>query len=495
MITWTRGHSRRAFSFTIIAATIVVCIFVGCSKEGPAGPQGPPGQNGQNGQNGAPDDLSNPNVQPVVVFTLPADGATGPFDVYVPGPTTKPHFIVRFNKFIRLSSVTSSAVTASGFGKPVRVSLYRISGPYPLNPTSGASDLYDHVLAFSISDSLNNYSVIYPIGRQVSIRIDTSITDINGRHLAQPVIFTFNAEPTFRLVSMTPENGSTNVRYGQRVTLYFNSKLSSSIFSALHINPQVDGRWMFYEYSRDSSTVIFMPARPFAFGSTCAVNVNAGARDAFGNVIAGPIAGSFSMVSFRVISAYPSDGSTNNGLNNSIRVELSGPLDTSSVRAAFTISPPITGSLYLYNSSYFYFNPSAQLQPSATYRVTLSSSVRASDGTTFSAPFSFSFTTESFSISLAPSYGTYNYPRSERLMIYSRAELDTNSVRSAVSIFPSVSYRFVMSPPGYSPAVSIYPQTSWASNTTYTLTVGTGLRTKSGVNLSQPESTTFTTGF
>ncbi len=494
MMTWTRGHSRRAFSLIIIAATIVVCIFASCSKEGPAGPQGPPGQNGQNG---GPDDLSNPNVQPQVVFTYPPNSAIGPFEIYRLGDSKAlPHFVVRFNKLIDLRTVTQQSVTVTGFRRVVGASLYRTSGYPILEPNGPASEFYDHVLAFSIMDSSSYYKAPYPVAGQITVRLDTTITDINGRRLLQPFAFSYIPEPTFRLVSMYPANGATGL-YGDGVRLYFNSRVTSSIYGALQISPQVEGKWIHYGGSYyDSAVVYFTPIRPFGFGTTWTVSVSGAARDAFGNVIAGSFAGSFNIRPFVVTATYPRNGDVDVSPSSSsgISVSLSGPYDSSSVRTSFSITPAIPGTFQLWGRDYFYFIPVNGFAPGTRYSVTISTGLRAVGGSPLSSSHAFAFTTAPFSISLTPAYGTFNYPRTERLTIYSVSRLDTNTVRSAITISPAVAYRVELSPPGYSPSASISPVTTWAANTTYTFTVGTTLRTVSGAYLPEPKSTSFTTG-
>ena len=58
--------------------------------------------------NSPPDNLLDPNVKPVVLYTYPPNNGVGPFNVYTRGVNgQQPHFFLQFNKLMITSSFTS----------------------------------------------------------------------------------------------------------------------------------------------------------------------------------------------------------------------------------------------------------------------------------------------------------------------------------------------------------------------------------------------------
>ena len=174
-------------TLTSVITSLIFLSLSGCTKEGPVGPEGPPGG----------EDLTNPNVQPKVLFTYPSNNAIGPFGIYNRGDGySKPHFTVRFNKLMSKFSVLPGTVTCQGFGRPVIVVLYQPygGGCCPSNSGSKASsdDFYSDVLSFSVIDSLGYYyypRMLYRVGQTYTVTIDSTLEDINGNHLGQRFTF------------------------------------------------------------------------------------------------------------------------------------------------------------------------------------------------------------------------------------------------------------------------------------------------------------------
>src|SRR5258708_714703 len=78
----------------------VLSIWV-CACKGPSGPMGPNGDGYES--------LSNPHIQPVVVFTDPSGGGIGTFDSYN-------QFQIRFNKYMDIASLKRAIRFSSALG-------------------------------------------------------------------------------------------------------------------------------------------------------------------------------------------------------------------------------------------------------------------------------------------------------------------------------------------------------------------------------------------
>jgi hypothetical protein len=89
----------------------------------------------------------------------------------------------------------------------------------------------------------------------------------------------------------------------------------------------------------------------------------------------------------------PQNGSTEVGLQPYIYVYTSGPIDTSTIRTAFSISPAVSGVFYTYQQNAFEFSPSAALQPYTVYTVTISTALKSPTGVPLEAAYTSSFAT------------------------------------------------------------------------------------------------------
>ena len=277
-----RGHEAAFFVNSIpFIALLTFFSFSGCTKEGPAGPQGPPGG----------EDLTNPAVQPKVIFTYPSTTATGPFDIYNRGEgSSKPHFVVRFNKLMSVHSLLPGKVTCRGFDRPVSVVLNR---PY------FAGEDYLDIMSFVIVDSAYQYiKMNYRLGQTYTIAIDSTLEDINGNYLGHRITFSFKPEPSFRVLAISPRDGSKDVERSSTPTIIFNSPIDTSIVAFVGFSPQPGGTWTISQY--DSFAVLFLLRNPLAYDSSYTVSVGAGARDVHRNQISRAITSTFTTTAFRV---------------------------------------------------------------------------------------------------------------------------------------------------------------------------------------------------
>lgn len=445
-----------------------------------------------------PNDLTNPAIQPRVIFTLPGNNAIGPLDLFSSGDNYNyPHFALRFNKLMNVLSFDPKAITVEGFDRPVRVDLYREFFPYPwLRKTpaipGASSSNYDDVLAFIISDSLSYPRSIYRVGRSYSITILPGLEDINGNFTSERYQFTYQPEPYFRVTEIYPEEEPGGVSISSPISIVFNSHIDNTIFSSLQISPPLQGEWKLS--ASDSSAVQFQRFEFLPFNSSFTVSVHSGARDVYGNAINRETVSSFSVAPFKVTSTSPANGASDVEPDGAIDVGFSGLFDTSTVRQSFVVSPPTAGVfLQTFGNAYFTFQPTGGLIPHITYSVILTNGLHAYDGTPLSSSYTFSFTTALFRINYtSPSDGQFNVSRTQNLYFNCNARIDTGSVRAAFTIDPFIAGRFDLY--DGSPVFTFVPATNLAANTLYAVTISTALRTKSGHNLLQTHAIKFKTG-
>lgn len=449
------------------------------------------------------DVLSDPSVMPRVIFNLPASGSDGPYELFAPawGYSNLPHFILRFNKLMRISSIKPGSFRVTGFERPVEVNVYaeyyRVLDQLPKAPRTGssASIFYDDLLAFVIRDSGNYGSAIYKIGQVISITLDSTIEDINGNHL-RPYMFAYRPEPYFRVVATSPKNGDGDVGVsGYNVQISFNARIRNDILPSLSIDPSILGSWRVSEY--DSSSVEFRPVGQFPFGTHFTASVAASAHDIDGNTLRAPYSTEFTTREFRVSASDP--------LGNRVPpaayvwFACTGSIDTSTVRSAFTISPAVPGIFQMIgNTSEAAFLPSIGLTPNTGYTISISSGLRASNGTPLAVPYSSTFTTDSFRVAFTnPSDGSTNVSRNySYISIGFNARINSSSATGAVTFTPAVAASRIISEgsSGNGGRIDFTLTSAMTARTTYTVTVSTAVQTKTGNNLPQPYTFSFTTG-
>jgi hypothetical protein len=215
-------------------------------------------------------------------------------------------------------------------------------------------------------------------------------------------------------------------------------------------------------------------------------------RSKSGDKLASPYTFSFKTTSFKVINTYPSNGNTDVCSSTDIRVAFTGPVDTSTVRNAFRITPATGGYFYQYYDYQFNFIPYEGLVSDSWFAVTIDTTIRSKNGDKLASPYGFSFKTSPFKVNYTyPPNGQTGVSRYINVTVEFSANIDTGTVRSAFSM-PGVSGYFSINGTSY---FYFYPSsTGLSANTTYTATISTALKSKAGSSLKAPYSFSFTTG-
>lgn len=454
----------------ICCAAIFILVFLtlSCKEiQGPVGPAGPAGSGDES--------LTDPSIMPKVINTYPPANSVGPYDPYFTNQLQ-----IRFNKIMD-RTLLRRAIKLTSPGTTVRIDttfVYSVGG-----------DLF---FAYAI-DSLS-FSYQWKIGKTYTVSIDSSVKDINGNALSPSYSMTFKPEPYFRIRSISPANGATNVYSSAQISITFNGAVDTSIFSSIHLTPNVPGTWV--EYCCGDSTIIYyFSSTTLAANTLYTVTIITTAHDKDGHYLPQQYVSTFTTTPFRVSYTNPQNGSTNVSLSNDIVIQFTSSVDTGSILSAFKINPAITGYFnYNEGDSYFSVYPNGGFLPDTLYTVTIDTSMRSKDGTKLLLPYVFSFRTEPFSVTYTyPSNGSTGVSRSlGSIEVDFNATIDTSSIRSAFNL-PGVSGSFYFYDGGE--FFLFYPTNlPLSANTTYTATILTAMRSKSGAYLKIPYTFSFTTG-
>jgi hypothetical protein len=332
--------------------------------------------------------LSDPNVQPKIVFTKPANGAVGPFanyDRYDNQPN--PKFTIQLNKLINILEIGPDAITLTTDDFVYPIDLYGYSD----GDLDGDPNLR-HILLFRSS----GYK--YLANKEYTVTVDTILEDIHGYRLSEPYIFSFIPEPEFRVYYGYPTYDDVSP-FWFNIYIDFNSQVDITIFDKLNISPPIEGEWLVYSW--DSTSAEYISDDTLMYDTEYTISVAADARDVNGLLIKEPYQFSFKTEPFEVrLSGYSGHiGPGGFNVYNNFRFEFNGYVDTSTVRQAFSVNPSLSFDIifeYSGSGQYDGFRimfDEYQMQPSTTYTMKVDSTVRSVSGVYIKEPYFYSFKT------------------------------------------------------------------------------------------------------
>ncbi len=356
-------------------------------------------------------------------------------------------------------------------------------------PLTGRWEYYleDSTRAYLSPTDTMSYNTTY------TMEVPATASDDRG-HLLGSGFSTSFTTVAFRLVSSNPPDGTGNFDAQSQLFFTFSGPLDPTTPTAsFTISPHVEGSVIYPDYN--SASFSFIPTGGFAYDTKYTVTISTGLKASNGTPLSAPSKISFTTEPFQVASALPADGALNVPVGQTIYFYLDGPIDTSTIRSAFSISPPVNGYFRVAGLSAFTFNPEPSYALGTAYKVTLSTALKASNGTHLGSDYSFSFTTEPFIVtSTFPSNGEKNLPTTPLPVSVSfNSQYDTASVKSAFSMSPNIpgQFRFTNYPGAAS--FSYTPDDSYKLGTTYTIDISTAAKALVGGHLFSPYSFSFST--
>ncbi len=329
---------------------------------------------------------------PSVVWTDPWPGSIGP-NIMSPGNVV----IIRFSTLMVTRSVIR-AVSISPSNQTVFIDTTRaapVEGTtfdFPLTPIPIWIYAWtDAKLDRLFPPATQIYYPYFKVGQLYTITIGSSASDVYGDSLGTPVSFGFTPEPYLRVTNTDPMNGDTAISpLYPYLLVRFNAPIDSgSVRAAFSISPSDPGVGSFV---LDTWGFSWSPQADAYLGSETryTVTLSTGLKDQNGDQLPSSNSFSFTTQPYAVSSATPTGNNVQ--LNSAISAYCNFLIDSTTIAPSFSVSPSVSGS-FTYNGSYFAFNPTALLTANSTYTVTISTGLRAKNGTPVKNPYSFSFTT------------------------------------------------------------------------------------------------------
>lgn len=221
-------------------------------------------------------------------------------------------------------------------------------------------------------------------GAEYTVSLASTAKDHAGHRIIRPTTFSFLRVSTFKVSSCyTSSSYST---YEQSLDLYFTLPLdTSTVRNNIIITPSLAGR---FEIS--TSSVRFIPDSGFTPAASYFVSVTSSVRSVNGDALA-PFEATVIGPSFQIEMTTPYWSSPISRYST-LSFRVNSLLDTASVRAAFSITPAVSGELIAQDRT-IDFDPNGPLQANTTYTVKFSTAMKTSRGWSLPNSRTFYFTT------------------------------------------------------------------------------------------------------
>jgi Bacterial Ig-like domain len=262
--------------------------------------------------------------------------------------------------------------------------------------------------------------------------------------------------------------------------------------------------------SNSSNILTFSITYKYLTNTVYTVTVDTTLFDVDGNRLSSPYVFSYTPEpQFRVYSGSPSSNDYPDGINpgsvGNFTVDLNSKIDTTffsniqifpSIRGEWVINPPWN---YTTDSTRGYFIFTDTLQFDTKYTISVAAGAKDVNGLLMKAPYQFSFATqpfEAYNTGWSSYSGNGGFAVIGNIYFAFNGYIDTSSVRSSISISPSLSFNlsFSIGSGGYQ-GVDVMPNVDQMErNTTYTVTINITARSINGVHLKNPYSYSVITG-
>jgi hypothetical protein len=227
-----------------------------------------------------------------------------------------------------------------------------------------------------------------------TLSVGPSARTAGGIALPSSFSATFRTVPTPPPVEVTgtwPANGSDNVLLEPTVRINFSVPMDpTTTLAAFSVTPPVPGA----PYLRNASAIVWAPSAPLAPGTPYRIRVSASALSADGRPLAVGFALDFTTVPSNrvptVVLWSPSNGSELSSPLTNLTVRFSVPMDPGSTTEAFSILPPVAGTVRV-NGTELSWTATSPASENSTYLVRLAPSARSAAGVPLPGAFWWTF--------------------------------------------------------------------------------------------------------
>src|SRR5450759_35533 len=247
-----------------------------------------------------------------------------------------------------------------------------------------------------------------PLSTKFHVHMAAGVQDLvgNAQGGTGDIDFTTVGAPTVTKVS--PDIGALSVGVDAPILITFDRLMDTQkVIAGLQVAPDFT-----YQASWNGAVLSIAPTRPLQYGTAYTIKVGDPAVDTDGTKLTAYVT-NFTTVDMglRVAALIPSPGVAGVSISSQIAVIFDGPIDAASISNAIKLTPPVSGSTramtlpddhkpsagssaapVAIDATVLVFTPDNPFPPHTTYSVTMSSTVKRTDGQVASAQ-AWSFTT------------------------------------------------------------------------------------------------------
>jgi len=357
-----------------------------------------------------------------------------------------------------------------------------------------------------------------PNPANITASITNAARDLAG-NAATPFTWAFTTRdatgPT--VTATTPAAGAAGVPPTTAVTITFSEPLDATSVNATNITMRVTSSSAAVPgtvtFNPTTRVATFTPTATLAQTTGYTVTVS-GVRDAGGNAMVAPFTFAFTTGDTNapsVTAVLPANNAASVPVSSSVVATFSEAMDATSITTTTVTlrntvtSAAVTGTV-TYNPGTLQatFTPSGPLSNSTNYTFTVTTGVRDAAGNAMASPFSSTFTTAALADVIPPSIVSRTPTNgAPSIAINTNATVTFNETMDASTINAS---NITLAPTAGGPAVAasvtcnnpcttatLDPAADLLNNTSYTLTVTTGVKDVAGNTLAATSTSTFTT--
>jgi hypothetical protein len=339
--------------------------------------------------------------------------------------------------------------------------------------------------------------------------VSTSVRSLSGVPMAAPKVFAFTtpdpSQLTGVLVGVTstePSSYATDVALDSGVNVTFHQLMDPATVNAATVAVyDPNGTKLAGQVHYTGYTASFVPATSLSPSTTYRLVVSSSAKSLSGVNMDDDYKSLFTTgdgaatVSPQVVSTSPLQGDTGVSLNSTIVVDFNEAMDTntintSSIQVSDGHGMPVDGSV-TYVSGTAVFTPAAPLSAEATYTVSVTTDAASAGGTALAQEYSWSFTTNGFGTSPAPTV-VFTNPSSYQSMVWTNATIsiafstvvDPATLNAGTVQVTDQDGNLVTGSVSYLGNLAVFtPDNILANATQYTVTLSSGIKGVDGASL------------
>jgi hypothetical protein len=308
------------------------------------------------------------------------------------------------------------------------------------------------------------------------------------------------------VTSTSPVNNAQDVTVGTNISATFSEPMDPSTIDATTFQVTLNGSAVSGTVNYSGTTATFTPASDLEFNSTYAATVTTGVQDLAGNNMTSNVSWNFTTTQETtpptVTSTSPVNNAQDVAVGTNISATFSEPMDPSTIDATtfqVTLNGSAVSGTVNYSGTTATFTPASDLEFNSTYAVTVTTGVQDLAGNNMTSNVSWNFTTAQETtppevISQNPADGATDVPVDISSIEVTFSEPMDPSTIDATTFQVTLNGSAVSGSINYADNTATFtPASNLEFNSTYAVTVTTGVEDLVGNNMAENVAWTFTT--